>query len=134
MHQRIERVETLADIVRDEVDQRTVQLGPVERHGDGTAVRIERRGRVFLNSHFIYFNARRVLGVEQGIEVAAGHVRLRMRGAEAQFGLGTHARAEKGNIVVVGIETLDMVRQPNSMALRTSVVLTSCKRVMVVSC
>ena len=36
--------------------------------------------------------------------MATGHVRLRMRGAEAQFGLGAHARAEKGDIVVVGIE------------------------------
>ena len=83
-------MKALADIVRDEVDQRPAQLGPVERHGDGAAVRIESGGRMFFNRRFIYFNARRVLGVEQSIEMPTGHVRLRMRGAEAQFGLGAH--------------------------------------------
>ena len=101
----MEGVEALAQVVGAEGDRGSADLLAVE--GKRSSPRVGEQGRApVAPDHFLLdLDAGGVLGLEQGVQMAARHVGLGVDAAEAQAGLGPQARAEEGDALrVVGVE------------------------------
>ena len=102
--QGVERVQALAQVVGQEVVQRSVEPAPVERYRERAAEREVGCRGVLAHGGLVELDAERVLRVEQRVEVASGNVCFAVRGAESQMSVRPDLRAEEGNVVVVGVE------------------------------
>ena len=110
LHQRVQGVEPLAHVVGREQVERSADPAPVQRQGERAAVGEERGVGVLVDRVGRHGDAGGVLGVEQGVEMASGHVRLGVRAREAELRVGLDLRAEEGDVAVVGVE--DVAHHP----------------------
>ena len=103
-------VEAFSQIVRAEVCRCGSGSRAIERQRHRAAKRQKCRTPVIIHGGFVQRDPRRVLGIEQCIQVPSGHVGFTMKGAEGKSRFRPHLGTEKRNLVVVRVE--DMLHRP----------------------
>ena len=102
--QGVQRVEPLANLGRQEVDERSADPLPVQRQGDGSLIGEERGAGDGVDRLLVDTDAQGVFGTQQGVEKPARDLRLRVVATEAHPRLGQGQDVEERDAVVVRVE------------------------------
>ena len=102
LHEGVERMETLTDVMRIEDHGRFVlPVVAVERERHRAAVGVEAGVGELLNSLLVDLQTRGILGVEQRVQVPARHMALQR---DAEIRLRKHCYSKVGHVLAVRVE------------------------------